>query len=77
MFIFVGIPGLDDTRRGALLWSPVDDSLSKRLNDKGFKAQAYADCLVISGRGTFQDVVSQLMQEALRLARGKQNWEGL
>ena len=51
-----------------LLWIMVIHGLLRRLSDKGYYAQGYADDVVIVAMGPFLDTVSDILQGALQLA---------
>ena len=50
-----------------LLWSIVVDDLLTSLSNNGFDSQGYADDLVIIIKGKHEEVISNLMQNALNL----------
>lgn len=60
-----------------LLWSLVVDDLLFLLNDSGFRAQGYADDLVIEIKGKHMDTISDLVQTALGITKGWCNSKGL
>ena len=54
-----------------LLWTLVIDDLLNLLKQNGFDAQGYADDLVITVTGSFEDTISERIQEALKMVT---NW---
>lgn len=50
-----------------LLWSLVVNNLITKLNDKGFKAQADVNDLVITDKGKFQKIISPLIQQPRKI----------
>jgi ribonuclease HI len=54
-----------------LLWTLVVDSLLKELNDNCFFVQGYADDIVILVKGSFTNIISERMQNALNVV---ENW---
>jgi retron-type reverse transcriptase len=60
-----------------LLWSIVADSLLNKLNQNGFETQGYADDIVIIIRGRHDEIISNLMQNALNVVNDWSREENL
>lgn len=54
----------------SILWSLVVDNLLTELNQEGVYAQGYADDITILVCGKFEETVSDLTQQTLKINQG-------